>query len=171
MHSKIPLLSWHLLSDIGCSQWEIPAIRILAMSPPPPFFQDRNFVVGFWLKNVFQIQALYSTTWMWMHACFSIVKAPNFGPHENFGPLFQKSLKSLKRVLQKNEENKSFRKTLDLQIRFCSFLYMIHPKRVQNLQEKVQSFHEVQSWTLLRHYSRVRQAYSLCSKKKRPLQR
>jgi hypothetical protein len=27
----------------------------------------------------------------------------------------------LKRVLQKNEENESCRKTLDLQIRFCSF--------------------------------------------------
>ncbi len=35
------------------------------------------------------------------------VKAPNFGPHGNFGPLFQKGLLSLKRVLQKNEENKS----------------------------------------------------------------
>jgi hypothetical protein len=49
------------------------------------------------------------------------VKAPNFGPHENFGPLFQKGLLTLKRVLQKNEENKRCRKTLDLQIRFCSF--------------------------------------------------
>jgi hypothetical protein len=35
------------------------------------------------------------------------VKAPNFGPHGNFGPLFQKGLLSLKRVLEKNEENKS----------------------------------------------------------------
>ncbi len=42
------------------------------------------------------------------------VKAPNFGPHGNLGPLFQKGLLSLKRVLQKNEENKSCRKTLDL---------------------------------------------------------
>ncbi len=25
------------------------------------------------------------------------------------------------------------------------FWYMIHPKKLQNLQEKVQSFHEVQS--------------------------
>jgi hypothetical protein len=38
------------------------------------------------------------------------VKAPNFGPHGNFGPLFQKGLLSLKRVLQKNEGNKSCRK-------------------------------------------------------------
>jgi hypothetical protein len=49
------------------------------------------------------------------------VKAPNFGPHGNFEHLFQKGLLSLKCVLQKNEENKSCRKTLDLQIRFCSF--------------------------------------------------
>jgi hypothetical protein len=74
------------------------------------------------------------------------VKAPNFGPHGNFGPLFQKGLLSLKRVLQKNEENKSCRKTLDLQIWFCSFfLYMIHPQKLQSLQEKVRSFLEVQS--------------------------
>jgi hypothetical protein len=32
------------------------------------------------------------------------VKAPNFGPHGNFGPLFQKGLLSWKRVLQKNED-------------------------------------------------------------------
>jgi hypothetical protein len=43
-------------------------------------------------------------------------KAPNFGPHGNFGPLFQKSLLSLRRVLQNNEENNSCRKTLNLQI-------------------------------------------------------
>jgi hypothetical protein len=51
---------------------------------------------------------------------FTNVKAPNFGPHGNFGPLFQKGLLSLKRVIQKNEENKSCRKNFDLQIRFCS---------------------------------------------------
>jgi hypothetical protein len=77
---------------------------------------------------------------------FHTIKAPNFGPHENFGPLFQKGLLSLKRVLQKNEENKNYRKTLDPQIRFCSFfLYMIHPHKLQSLLEKVQSFHEVQN--------------------------
>jgi hypothetical protein len=51
----------------------------------------------------------------------STVKAPNFGPRGNFGPFFPKGLLSLKRVLQKNEENGSCRKTVDLQIRFCSF--------------------------------------------------
>jgi hypothetical protein len=50
------------------------------------------------------------------------VKATNFGPHGNFGPLFQKGLLLLKRILQKNEENKSCRNSLDVQIRFCSFL-------------------------------------------------
>jgi hypothetical protein len=40
------------------------------------------------------------------------VKAPNFGPQENFGPLFQKGLLSSKFVLQKNEENKNCGKTL-----------------------------------------------------------
>ncbi len=49
------------------------------------------------------------------------VNTSNFGPHGNFGPLFQKGLLSSKRVLHKNEENKSCRKTLDLRIRFCSF--------------------------------------------------
>jgi hypothetical protein len=49
------------------------------------------------------------------------VKVPNFEPHGNFGPLFQKGLLSLKRILKKNEENKSCRKPLDLQIWFCSF--------------------------------------------------
>jgi hypothetical protein len=49
------------------------------------------------------------------------VKAPNFGLLGNFGPLFQKGLLSLKRVLQKNKENKSFIKMLGLQVRFFSF--------------------------------------------------
>jgi hypothetical protein len=48
--------------------------------------------------------------------------APNFGPHGNFGLLFQKGLLSLKRVLQENEHNKSCGKHLDLHIRFYSFL-------------------------------------------------
>ncbi len=55
------------------------------------------------------------------------VKAPNVGPHGNFGPLFQKGLLSLKRILQKNEENKSCRNTLDLQICFCSYLVPSRP--------------------------------------------
>ncbi len=63
------------------------------------------------------------------------VIAPNFGPHWNFGHLFQKCLLSLKRVLQKNEENKSGRKFLDLQIRFRSFLFTIYSKTPQDLQK------------------------------------
>ncbi len=77
---------------------------------------------------------------------FSItVNAPNFGPHGNFGALFQKGLLSFKRVLQKNEENKTCRKTLDLQIRFCSFFAHHLSTEVTELARKVQSFHEVQS--------------------------
>jgi hypothetical protein len=34
------------------------------------------------------------------------VTASNFGPHGKFCPVFQKGLLSLKRILQKNEENK-----------------------------------------------------------------
>jgi hypothetical protein len=45
---------------------------------------------------------------------FGTVKAPNFGRHGNFGPLFQKRLLSLK-------ENRSCKINSDLQIRFCSF--------------------------------------------------
>jgi hypothetical protein len=56
----------------------------------------------------------------------STIKAPNFGPHGNFGPLFQKGLVSLKRVLHKNEENKSSRKTLDLQIKIRFFSFFVH---------------------------------------------
>ncbi len=63
-------------------------------------------------------------------------KASNFGPHGNFGPLFQKSLVSLKRVLQKNERNKSYRKDSDLQIRFCSFLVHDSPKEATELAKK-----------------------------------
>jgi hypothetical protein len=64
------------------------------------------------------------------------VKACNFGADENLEPLFKKCLLSSKRVLQNIEENKSCTKTIDLQIRFCSFfLYMIHPKMLPNLQK------------------------------------
>jgi hypothetical protein len=69
------------------------------------------------------------------------VKASNFGPHGNFGPLFQNNFLSSKRFLQKNEENKSCRKTLDLQIWFCSLL--VHDslkKKLQNVQEKGPKF-------------------------------
>jgi hypothetical protein len=44
------------------------------------------------------------------------VKASNFGPHGNFGPVFQKGLLLLKRILHKKEEDKSWRKTLDYKL-------------------------------------------------------
>jgi hypothetical protein len=68
------------------------------------------------------------------------VKAFNFGPHGNFGP-FQKGVLSLKRVLQKkNEENKSCRKTLDLQIRFCSFFVHDSSKKATELARESPKF-------------------------------
>ncbi len=73
------------------------------------------------------------------------VKAPNFGPHENFGPLFQKKLPSLKRILQKNEENVSCRNTLDPQICFYSYLVHDSSKEATELAKKTPSFHDVQS--------------------------
>ncbi len=58
------------------------------------------------------------------------VKAPKFGPHGNFGPIFQKAgLVSLKRVLPKNREYKRYTKTLDLPIRFCSFF--VHDSSIE----------------------------------------
>jgi hypothetical protein len=77
---------------------------------------------------------VYSTT----------AKPFNFGPHGNFRPLFQKGFLSLNRVLRKTEENKSCRKTLDLQIRFCSFSVHDSSTEATELARKVQSFHEVQ---------------------------
>ncbi len=68
------------------------------------------------------------------------VKALNFRPHGNFGPLFQKGLLSLKRVLQKNEENKSCRKSLDPQIRFCSFFVHDSSTRATELARKSPKF-------------------------------
>jgi hypothetical protein len=74
------------------------------------------------------------------------VKASNFGPDGNFGSLFQWGLLSSKRVLQKIDENKSCRKTLDLQIWFCSFLVHDSFKEATELaKKKVQNIHEVQS--------------------------
>jgi hypothetical protein len=77
------------------------------------------------------------------------VKVHNFGPHGNFGPLFQMGLLSLKRVLQKNEKNECCYvvETLLMQ-KFGSdhFWYMTHQKKVRNLKKKkVQCFHEIQS--------------------------
>jgi hypothetical protein len=68
------------------------------------------------------------------------VEAPNFAPLGNFGPLFQKSLLSLKRVLQKNNENESCRNPLDLQIRFYSFLVHDSSKEVTELANKGPKF-------------------------------
>ncbi len=68
------------------------------------------------------------------------VKATNFGPHGNFGPLFQKGLLLLKRILQKNEENKSCRNSLDVQIRFCSFLVHDSSKEATELAREGPKF-------------------------------
>jgi hypothetical protein len=79
-------------------------------------FRVRGFYDTVYSENVYKLSD-YSTA-----VCVLLtVKAPNFGPQGNFGPLFQKGLLSLKRVIQKNEENKSCRQTLDRQIRFCKF--------------------------------------------------
>jgi hypothetical protein len=75
----------------------------------------------------------------------STVKTSNFGPHGNFGPLFQKDLLSLKRIVQKKEEDKNCRKTLDLQIRFCSFLVCVSSKEATELAKDCQSFRAVRS--------------------------
>jgi hypothetical protein len=64
------------------------------------------------------------------------LKAPNFGPHGNFGPLFQKGLLSLKRILQKNKENKCCRNTLDIQTCFCSYLVNDSTKEAAELAKK-----------------------------------
>jgi hypothetical protein len=81
-----------------------------------------------------------------MRVGIGTVKAPKFGPHGNFGPLFQKSLLSLKRILPKNEEDKCCRKTLDLHVCFCSYLLHDSSKEATKLaKKKVKSFHEVQS--------------------------
>ncbi len=78
-----------------------------------------------------------------LHIFFKVgttVKAPNFGPHGNVGPLFQKGLLSLKRILQKNEENKSCRKTLDVQICFCSYFLHDSSKEATELAKKGPKF-------------------------------
>jgi hypothetical protein len=60
------------------------------------------------------------------------LKASNFGLHGNLG-LFQKSLLLSKRVLQKNEWNKSCRQAFDLQSGFWSFLAHNSPKEAVDL--------------------------------------
>jgi hypothetical protein len=71
---------------------------------------------------------------------YTTVKVPNFGPHGSFGPLFQKGLLSLKRILQKNEENKSCRKTLDLQICSCSYFVHDSSKEATELAQRCPKF-------------------------------
>jgi hypothetical protein len=92
------------------------------------------------------------------------VKALNFGPHGKFGPLFPKGLLWLKRVLQNNEENKSNRKTLDLQIRFCSFFctWFIHrsyrackKKSNVSMRFKVRGFYGREMWCQLAFWTLV----------------
>jgi hypothetical protein len=56
-------------------------------------------------------------------------KASNFAPHINFELLY--SMTSSKRVLQKNDENDTCRKTSDFQTRFFSFLVHNSPKSKQ----------------------------------------
>jgi hypothetical protein len=64
------------------------------------------------------------------------VKASNLGPHGNSGPLFQKGLLSLKRILQKKMKIKTCRKTLDLQICFCSYFVHDSSKEATELAKK-----------------------------------
>ncbi len=91
-----------------------------------PTFQNLNLERQIWISGI-------------------TVKAPKFGPHGNFAPLFQKGLLSSKHILQKNEENKSCRKIWYLQIRFCLYLVQDSSKEATELAKKVQSFHEIQS--------------------------
>ncbi len=79
------------------------------------------------------------------------IKAFHFGPHRNSGPLLQKALLSSKGVLQKNGDNKSCRKTLDLKIWFSFFVHALS-KKATELAKKVQRFHEFQSKRLLRYH-------------------
>jgi hypothetical protein len=70
----------------------------------------------------------------------STVKAPNFASHGNVGPLFQKGLLSLKCVKLEIEENKSCRKTIDLQNRFLSFSVHDSSKEATELSRKTLTF-------------------------------
>ncbi len=69
------------------------------------------------------------------------VKASNFGPHGNFGPLFQKGLLSSKCVLQKKRREwklqNSFRSTDLVLIIFGTWF---HPKKLRNLQKNGPKF-------------------------------
>jgi hypothetical protein len=49
------------------------------------------------------------------------VKAPNFGPHGNFGPFLARSVASLNEFCAKNEQNQSCKLKVSLQLSFHSF--------------------------------------------------
>ncbi len=94
------------------------------------------------------------------HVHSHTVKARNFGPHGNFGPIFQKGLLSLKCVLQKSE-NKSCRKTLHLQIlftnhKFCSFFVHDSSTEATELERKSPKFPSGQSFQVRGFYGSIR---------------
>jgi hypothetical protein len=62
------------------------------------------------------------------------VKASNFEPHGNLGPLFSEGF-FIKGVLQQYERNNSCRKTFDLRILFVHSLDRIVPKKQRILQK------------------------------------
>ncbi len=86
-------------------------------------------------------------------------KLLTLGLMETLDLFFQKGLLSSKRVLQKDEKNKSCRKTMDLQIRFGSFLVQdsfkeaieLAKKRSKvSMRSKVRGFYgNVDSWFVL----------------------
>ncbi len=102
-------------------------------------FETNHLQVSTETFTRFSIQSIVSNSCVhWPSRPEVTVKAPNFGQHGNFGPL--------KRVLQKNDENKSCRRTLDLQ---NSVLFNFVPTwfihRSYRVSKKKSSFHEVQS--------------------------
>ncbi len=64
----------------------------------------------------------------------------------NFGLSFQKDLLSSKSVLQRYEENKSRGKSLDLPIRFFSFLVHNAPNKATDLVRKCPKFPRGSKW-------------------------
>jgi hypothetical protein len=78
-----------------------------------------------------------SSVHVWVTLYRGTVKATNFGP------LFQKGLLSSKLVLQKKWRMKVVEKRQIYKYGSAHFWYMIHPKKLRNLQNKVQGFHEV----------------------------
>jgi hypothetical protein len=65
------------------------------------------------------------------------VETLNFEPHGNFGPLFQKSLPSLKCILQNHEENQSCGKKMrSKNLNVCSYLVQDSSKHAMELAKK-----------------------------------